>query len=354
MSCCLSEDQKESRRINKEIEKIIKADRKKMDYVIKLLLLGTGESGKTTFLKQMRIINGDKFSDEEKLSYTKNVYRNIFMAMQSMIKAMEELEIPYSDVENIDRAELISLIDCGTIETLKDPFLSAIKYLWKDFGIQKCYSRRKEYYLIDSAEYFLCEIERIEKTDYIPSEQDILRVRSATTGINQYDIEMDRFVLRMVDVGGQPAERKKWIHCFENVNLIIFLVSISEYDQNLPESENVNRLEESKALFKTIVNSHWFQKSAFVLFLNKIDQFEEQIKDQDKQLVKFYPLYGGPKGDSNAARDFIRSMFLSLNNDYERDLYCHYTCATDTSNITLVFAAVKDTIMRTLLETINL
>ncbi|XP_051861016.1 G protein alpha q subunit-like [Drosophila albomicans] len=152
MSCRLSEDKKESRRINKEIEKIIKADRKKMNYVINLLLLGTAGSGKTTFLNQMRIINKDEFSNEEKVSYTKNVYRNIFMAMQSMIKAMEELEISYSDVENIGRAELVSLIDCDTIETLKDPFLSVIKCLWNDVGIQECYSRRNEYYLIDSAE----------------------------------------------------------------------------------------------------------------------------------------------------------------------------------------------------------
>ncbi|XP_060652765.1 G protein alpha q subunit-like [Drosophila nasuta] len=353
MSCRLSEDQKESRRINKEIEKIIKADRKKMNYVIKLLLLGTAGSGKTTFLKQMRIIHGDRFSDEKMLIYTKMVYQNIFMAMQSMIKAMEELEISYSDVENIDRAELISLIDCGTIETLKDPFLSVIKCLWKDVGIQKCYSRRKEYYLIDSAEYFLCEIERIEKPDYIPSEQDILRVRSATTGINQYNIEMDRFVLRLVDVSGQSSERRKWIHCFENVNIIIFLVAISEYDQNLFQSENVNKMEESKALFKNIVNSRWFEKSEFVLFLNKIDQFEEKIKKY--HMVDYYPLYGdGPKGDSKAARDFIRNMFLSLNNDNERNIYCHYTCTGDTSNIKLVFAALKDKIMINLLESLKL
>ncbi|XP_062137530.1 G protein alpha q subunit-like [Drosophila sulfurigaster albostrigata] len=311
---------------------------------------GTGESGKTTFLKQMRIIHGVEITDEEMLRHTKMVYRNIFMAMQSMIKAMEKLEIPYSDVENNDRANLISLIDCGTIETLEDPFLSAIKCLWKDFGIQKCYSRRKEYYLMGSAEYFLCEIERIEKPDYIPSKEDILRVRSATTGINQYDIKMERYVLRMVDVGGQRSERRKWIHCFENVNLIIFFVAISEYDQNLFESENVNRMEYSKALFKNIVNSRWFEKSAFVLFLNKMDQFEEKIKKY--HLVDYYPMYGdGPKGDSKAARDFIRNMFLSLNNN---NIYCQYTCTGDTHNIELVFADVKDTIMSNLLESFKI
>lgn len=46
------------------------------------------------------------------------------------------------------------------------------------------------------------------------------------------------YVDRMVDVGGQRSERRKWIHCFENVTSIIFLVALSEYDQILFESEN--------------------------------------------------------------------------------------------------------------------
>jgi len=45
-------------------------------------------------------------------------------------------------------------------------------------------------------------------------------------------------VNRMVDVGGQRSERRKWIHCFENVTSIMFLVALSEYDQVLVESDN--------------------------------------------------------------------------------------------------------------------
>lgn len=43
---------------------------------------------------------------------------------------------------------------------------------------------------------------------------------------------------RMVDVGGQRSERRKWIHCFENVTSIMFLVALSEYDQVLVECDN--------------------------------------------------------------------------------------------------------------------
>ena len=49
---------------------------------------------------------------------------------------------------------------------------------------------------------------------------------------------MNLYHFRMVDVGGQRSERRKWIHCFENVTSIIFLVALSEYDQILFESEN--------------------------------------------------------------------------------------------------------------------
>lgn len=65
-----------------------------------IYLVGTGESGKSTFIKQMRIIHGSGYSDEDKKGFIKLVYQNVFMAMQSMIKAMDMLKIPYKDPRN--------------------------------------------------------------------------------------------------------------------------------------------------------------------------------------------------------------------------------------------------------------
>ena len=64
------------------------------------VFVGTGESGKSTFIKQMRIIHGSGYSDEDKRGFIKLVYQNIFMAMQSMIRAMDLLKIQYSDSRN--------------------------------------------------------------------------------------------------------------------------------------------------------------------------------------------------------------------------------------------------------------
>uniref|UniRef100_A0A8C9MWB9 Uncharacterized protein n=1 Tax=Serinus canaria TaxID=9135 RepID=A0A8C9MWB9_SERCA len=86
---------------------------------ILLCLAGTGESGKSTFIKQMRIIHGSGYSDEDKRGFTKLVYQNIFTAMQAMIRAMDTLKIPYKYDHNkvrflfISIAEIFPLLSLG-------------------------------------------------------------------------------------------------------------------------------------------------------------------------------------------------------------------------------------------------
>ncbi|XP_056634381.1 guanine nucleotide-binding protein G(q) subunit alpha isoform X1 [Diorhabda carinulata] len=352
MQCCQSDEAREQKRINAEIEKQLRRDKRDARRELKLLLLGTGESGKSTFIKQMRIIHGAGYSDEDKRGFIKLVYQNIFMAMQSMIKAMDLLKIQYGNSASQEKAELIKSIDYETVTTFESPYVEAIKDLWGDAGIQECYDRRREYQLTDSAKYYLSDLERIKDPDYLPTEQDILRARAPTTGIIEYPFDLDSIIFRMVDVGGQRSERRKWIHCFENVTSIIFLVALSEYDQILFESENENRMEESKALFKTIITYPWFQHSSVILFLNKKDLLEEKI--MYSHLVDYFPEYEGPQRDAIAAREFILRMFVDLNPDSEKIIYSHFTCATDTENIKFVFAAVKDTILQSNLREYNL
>ncbi|CAG9765134.1 unnamed protein product [Ceutorhynchus assimilis] len=352
MSCFQSEEAKEQKRINAEIEKQLKRDKRDARRELKLLLLGTGESGKSTFIKQMRIIHGAGYSEEDKISFVKLIFQNIFMAMQSMLKAMDLLNIQYGDKANEEKAELVKDIDYETVTSFEASYADAIQDLWNDSGVQECYDRRREYQLTDSAKYYLSDLDRIRAEGYLPSEQDILRARAPTTGILEYPFDLDSIIFRMVDVGGQRSERRKWIHCFENVTSIIFLVSLSEYDQILFESENENRMEESKALFKTIITYPWFQNSSIILFLNKKDLLEEKI--MTSHLIDYFPDFEGQKQDHIAAREYMLKMYLKENPDPERACYSHFTTATDTENIKLVFCAVKDTIMQSALKEFNL
>lgn len=203
-------------------------------------------------------------------------------------------------------------------------------------------------------------IGRISQPDYLPNDQDVLRSRVKTTGITETTFIIGELTYRMFDVGGQRSERKKWIHCFENVTTILFLVAISEYDQLLFEDETVNRMQEALTLFDSICNSRWFVKTSIILFLNKIDRFKEKLPVSP--MKNYFPDYegklnqngtngrehqksnlaeGGP--DYAAACDYILNRFVSLNQHETKQIYTHFTCATDTTQIRFVMAAVNGT-----------
>ncbi|CAJ1068437.1 guanine nucleotide-binding protein subunit alpha-14 [Xyrichtys novacula] len=289
--CCVSAEERENQRISEEIEKQLRKDKKDSRRELKLLLLGTGESGKSTFIKQMRIIHGGGYTDEDKRSYAKLVYQNIFTSMQSMVRAMEMLNIAFTDAGNQSHANSILEVEVDKVEDMDPNLTAAVRSLWDDPGIQECYDRRREYQLSDSTKYYLTDLDRIAQPSYLPDLQDILRVRVPTTGIIEYPFDMENVIFRMVDVGGQRSERRKWIHCFENVTSIIFLVALSEYDQVLAECDNENRMEESKALFKTIITYPWFQRSSVILFLNKTDILKEKILYS--HLSTYFPEFSG-------------------------------------------------------------
>ncbi|KAF7261005.1 hypothetical protein EG68_01861 [Paragonimus skrjabini miyazakii] len=291
MSCFWTEEARTQQRLNREIERQLQKDRSAGKNEIKLLLLGTGEAGKSTFVKQMRIIHGSGYSEDDKRAFICLIYQNIFLAMTTMLEAMQKLGIIYSDAKNPENAELISKIDLENTITLDADMVTAIGELWTDPGMKECFERRREFQLTDSSKYYLDNFDRIAAPDYLPTLQDILRVRVPTTGIVEYPFNLNSTVFRIVDVGGQRSERRKWIHCFEHVTSIIFLVALNEYDQVLVENNNENRMEESLLLFRTIANYQCFQATSIILFLNKKDILEEKIYYSN--LKDYFPEFTG-------------------------------------------------------------
>jgi len=208
-----------------------------------------------------------------------------------------------------------------------------------------------EYQLNDSTRYFWDRAAEILKTDYLPSPQDILRARVRTTGIVQQNFKIAESQYTMFDVGGQRNERRKWIHCFDNVTAVIFVTAISEYDQVLYEDENTNRMDEALMLFDQILNHPSFAKTSMILFLNKRDLFAEKLKRKDLTCWNASCTAGK---DYDAAIDFIKTRFLEKNKEPEkRQVYVHPTCATDTTNVQIVMDSVFDIILKENLRKMN-
>lgn len=345
MGCGGSKEDVDAKQRNEVIDNQLKKDRMMMRNEIKMLLLGAGESGKSTILKQMKLIHEGSYSNKERETYKEIIYSNTVQSMHVILDAMEMMGIAIHHPNGQAYSDII-MNQPHQIEadTLDPAVTDAIVNLWKDPGVRECFARSREYQLNDSASYYFDSIVRIGDSNYLPSDQDVLRSRVKTTGITETNFEIGDLKYRMFDVGGQRSERKKWIHCFENVTAIVFLVAISEYDQMLYEDESINRMQEALVLFDSICNSRWFVRTSIILFLNKIDLFKEKLPLSP--IANFFPDYTGGC-DLQLACDYFSSRFQALNQSHStKQIYQHYTCATDTNQIKFVLSAVNDIVIQ--------
>lgn len=418
----------ESKRTNDAIEQLLvkpSTDRT----LVKLLLLGAGESGKSTVLKQMRLLHQNGFTHLERLQYTQVIWTDAVQSMKILIIQGRKLGIdldcdqPDSPLNTFKKDILeysaLSDIDTGvaggseflhdyvvrysrksevrrremstgklpsapweqeenysnalgvmeeTIEGLNEtpvfePGVSSlnvpnrtprkiskldvaelIRQLWRhDKGIQLCYARSNEFQLEGSASYYFDNIHNFAQNGYVCSDEDILKGRIKTTGISETNFVIGGSKFKVFDAGGQRSERSKWIHCFDGITLVLFVVALSEYDQKLFEDKNVNRMHEAMHLFNQLCNSRWFYRTPFILFMNKMDLFEKKILRSP--VKKYFPQYQGQNRNLEEATKFFENAFKSLNRT-PKQIYIHRTCATDTQTMRFVLTAVTDMIIQ--------
>ncbi|OZJ05273.1 Guanine nucleotide-binding protein subunit alpha [Bifiguratus adelaidae] len=335
MGCRTSQETREQRTERERSEAIdrrLEEDARVVKQETKLLLLGAGESGKSTIVKQMKIIHQNGFTRDELLAWRPTIYKNLVESVQSVITAVPTMGFRWGSDHNQILAHHISqyTLPSGMQEPLPPDVVQAIDSICSDpvvpYVLDRC---GPEFYLMDSATYFFSNIRRIGQPDYIPTEADVLRARLKSTGITETRFSIGPLHIHMFDVGGQRSERRKWIHCFENVTSIIFCVALSEYDQVLLEEAGQNRMLESLILFESIVNSRWFLRASILLFLNKIDVFKVKLRRVPLEWY-FVDYTGGP--DVNKAAKYILWRFNQVNRA-KLNVYPHLTQATDTSNI---------------------
>ncbi len=275
-----AEEAKRQKQKNKEIERMIQKDKQVYRATHRLLLLGAGESGKSTLVKQMRILHDEPFTDEEKKQKIEEIKKNIKDSMCTILQAMATVEPPCECSTEDSSSKREWLLEQYTNPDFEysDQFFDCVEHLWADPGVISCFERSSEYQLIDCAKYFLDKVKEVRKDDFSPSQQDILRARVLTSGIFETKFRVDKVKFHMFDVGGQRDERRKWIQCFNDVTAIIFVAASSSYNMVLREDNTQNRLREALDLFRSIWNNRWLRTISVILFLNKQDLLEEKIK----------------------------------------------------------------------------
>ncbi|EGG24473.1 G-protein subunit alpha 7 [Cavenderia fasciculata] len=339
---------KEQKLVSKQIERQLKNEKKLMDSELKLLLLGTGDSGKSTIVKQMKIIHMKGYTQEDRINHKSVIYRNIFEIMNSLINGCEILQLSIDPKHNNICSIIADKVDEKSFNNIDLQIIMDIEALTKDDAIKGALvNSGSKFQIHSSAEYFINALPRIATDQYIPTDQDILCTRVMTTAVSETKFNVRGINFRMIDVGGQRGHRDKWIHHFSDVTAILFIVSLSEYDQVLEEDHATNRMSETIKVFESIINARWFVDIPIILFLNKRDLFEEKIKRTPINVC--FTDYNGGKQNYEESLAFIKKKLLATNKS-PKNIYTHVTTATDTTNISAVFDAVKDILTRQTME----
>jgi len=359
--------------------------------VVRMLLLGAGESGKSTILKQMRILYGTPPSNVELEMFRAVIRSNVISAMEKLLCIIEKntpisesLTAPeekeafaelYENLVENKQAALKSLptdMNMGgyaaspATKSMQQGFVNthagliakqealmfmkhieALKILWASEAMKDAWVCRAQENVNDGHKLFLENLDEIASPDYIPSQADILLSRIRTNNPRKERFVIKGKIFDVTDIGGQRSERRKWMDEFDKpVDAVIFVAALSEYDQNLTETSTCNRMIEALELFSSVCNNDTFEETPIILFLNKKDIFAEKIMFSHINDQKPFEDYNGPKEDFNNGVQYFMHKFKQCVVDEEvQDNFVHVTDATDTKNMEFVLDATREIIL---------
>jgi len=308
--------------------------------------LGTGDSGKTTFTKQLTCLHG-VLSKETLESYSFILKDLALRGAQTLISCAEETCVLPKEhnerAKNILEAQVLSPQIAQDIKTVTGD--SAMVNLLETKGESLQMQGG-----VSGVKYYWEHADRFAADNFTPTQPDYFKARIKTTGIVESTFSVGGTNFTIVDVGGQRSERKKWLHCFGSVDAIIFLAAINEYDMVLEEDETENRLVESIKLWRALTNAPFFKGIPFILFLNKSDLFQEKLpKVPLQEIFADYPSFHNSPAvagmsDFEKGWRFIKEQYAKY--FAGTSFYAHTTCAIDTDSCRKVFKSVQDQMFR--------
>eukprot|EP00485_Elphidium_margaritaceum_P002363 CAMPEP_0202688134 /NCGR_PEP_ID=MMETSP1385-20130828/3660_1 /ASSEMBLY_ACC=CAM_ASM_000861 /TAXON_ID=933848 /ORGANISM="Elphidium margaritaceum" /LENGTH=423 /DNA_ID=CAMNT_0049343033 /DNA_START=50 /DNA_END=1321 /DNA_ORIENTATION=+ len=398
--------------INQSISNHMQLAQKDASNAHNVLLLGPGDSGKSTILKQMMCIHGIMSTHDHR----RLIVEKVVEYMVILCKYSRDLNILLTSADNEDDADTVNasleyMLSLPSPCDINIEIAAHMKRLWAASGIQSTLAQREKYriQIPDNVAYFFDErLDDIASDSYEPTFDDCLRVRSRTTGVFQQQFavlmtENGSFPLNengddvvggsgdfaepkhgqkpapllpsdsgqqsskkkyrngevhkfnVIDVGGQRAERKKWInHLSDNVEAVIYVVAISEYDMTCFEDSNTLRLHEALTLFADVLKKGFMQDKSVTIFFNKYDLFQEKLKDPEQATIdEFFDDFPADAKNPRNADDvveFVYKKFVALYNEAHTSSisppHFHCTYALDTEQVDKLMVGMQTDLIK--------
>ncbi|KAK0477133.1 guanine nucleotide binding protein, alpha subunit [Armillaria novae-zelandiae] len=233
-----------------------------------------------------------------------------------------------------------------------------MKAIWEDPVIREMLVRRRDR-IEDSPGFFLNDAERIAVRNYQPTDDDIIRARLRTLGVQEYRFIFDhgRTVgqeWRIYDVGGTRSSRVAWYPYFDDVDAIIFLASAGRllfafaFAESFPTDRRINRLEDSYLLWKSVCACKLLSRTQIILFLNKCDLLQAKLA-RGVKIRDSVPSYGDRANNLTMATKYFQQHFREISRQSSpvtRPFYVHMTSVIDTRSTAATLGAVEESILR--------
>ncbi|KAF2071602.1 hypothetical protein CYY_007074 [Polysphondylium violaceum] len=344
---CGSNSQRQEQQWSLKIDKEIADERITKEGMISILLLGQSGSGKTTIFNKFKAIGGEPTS--ELLKCRDTIFLNTISQILILIDRCNKLSTPLLP-ENVPRCQIIKTRSNESAHwTSKDS--EDLFHLWNDPAIKNVFEKRNQLQLelSNSAEYFFENLERISKEDYVPSVSDSQQLQK-NKSINEVSVSFEGVDYKFIDINVQNSQIRKWIHCFNDILAVIFVVSLDDYDQYSQEEE-VNKLDLSLDLYSETTNSMWLQRSGILLFFNKKDLFIEKLKTVP--FSNYDAQYTGNNTFEETSAYLQNKFMAKTHKGYRSDnqIQSHFVNALDVSEIMrTVFTDTKEILLSKVMD----
>lgn len=355
---CFSASDAKSKQ-SKAIDRDLKSKNKMQQH--KILLLGTGNSGKSTFCKQLTSKFGgtnphfQATNEEIILSLKENTLTGINKLVTETVNkaARDNKEWPPAALK-----DHVAALQAASPQGMTKETAEQIVSLFEDDFVQETLAAHGDQLAIpggaDGIKFFVKNVVNYVDAEYQHTPDDLLRNRVKTTGIIESKFICNGIEFIICDVAGQRSERRKWIHCFNSVSAVIYLTSVNEYDVGLEEANHQNSFTDSIQQWKVISDLQCFKSTPFIVFFNKFDLLSDKLKKSP--LSKVFRDYDNfiQQENKSSDTDVVKaiSYFEGVFSKNFGGEFCEYhtTCALDPDSCIKVFESVQRSILQRSLE----